>query len=71
MPFINPWGTSTPQTTTNTKKQAAHQPTESEKKYQYVDEILNAPDYYHVLGINKDSPNEDIRRAYIRVNKII
>ncbi|KAI7851914.1 hypothetical protein BDC45DRAFT_514627 [Circinella umbellata] len=70
MPFINPWGTSTPQVKINTKKQAAHQPTESEKKYQYVDEILNAPDYYHVLGITKEAPNEDIRRAYIRRSRV-
>ncbi|KAG2227424.1 hypothetical protein INT45_007449 [Circinella minor] len=70
MPFINPWGSSTPQATINTKKQAAHQPTENEKKYQYVDEILNAPDYYHVLGITKEAPNEDIRRAYIRRSRV-
>ncbi|KAI9265277.1 hypothetical protein BDA99DRAFT_536762 [Phascolomyces articulosus] len=68
MPFINPWGSSTPRT--NTKKQTAHQPTESEKKYQYVDDILNATDYYHVLGINKDAPTEEIRRAYIRRSRV-
>lgn len=40
---------------------------EKDKKYQLVDEILSAPDYYRVLGIKKDSSTEEIRRAYIQV----
>lgn len=47
---------------TNTQKK--------EEKYRFVDEILSAPDYYRVLGIKKDTPREEIRRAYIRVKKI-
>ncbi|KAI9498873.1 hypothetical protein BDB00DRAFT_797045 [Zychaea mexicana] len=69
MPFINPWG-SAPRPNTLPKKQQ-HQPAvESEKKYQYVEEVLSAPDYYHVLGVSKESPTEDIRRAYIRRSRV-
>ncbi|KAI8138183.1 hypothetical protein BJV82DRAFT_302050 [Fennellomyces sp. T-0311] len=64
MPFINPWS-SPPRPTP--KKQP---PLEGEKKYQYVEEILSAPDYYHVLGVGKEAPTEDIRRAYIRRSRV-
>jgi preprotein translocase subunit Sec63 len=45
-------------------------PQQKEEKYRFVDEILSAPDYYRVLGIKKDAPTEEIRRAYIRVKYI-
>lgn len=44
-----------------------NQQPQKEEKYRFVDEILSAPDYYRVLGIKKDAPTEEIRRAYIRV----
>ncbi|KAI8094881.1 uncharacterized protein B0P05DRAFT_523790 [Gilbertella persicaria] len=43
---------------------------QKEEKYRIVDEILSAPDYYRVLGIKKDTPAEDIRRAYIKRGRI-
>lgn len=58
MPFINPW---------------SHRPSSpslkkpDNDKYQVVEDILSAPDYYHVLGVSKDASTEDIRRAYIKV----
>lgn len=69
MPFISPWsyrGTATP-----AKKVTNVKPTTSDNdKYQQVENILNAPDYYHVLGVSKEASTEDIRRAYIRVHII-
>lgn len=52
MPFIN-----------TTQQQQS----QKEEKYRFVDEILAAPDYYRVLGIKKDAPPEEVRRAYIKV----
>lgn len=43
--------------------------TKDEEKYKIVDEILSAPNYYRVLGVQKHATTEDIRRAYIKVNK--
>jgi hypothetical protein len=53
MPFIN----------------TAPQQQPKEDKYRYVEEILSAPDYYKVLGIKKDAPPEEVRRAYIKVRR--
>jgi hypothetical protein len=55
MPFIN------------TTPQQYQQQQQKDEKYRFVDEILSAPDYYRVLGIKKDSPPEEVRRAYIKV----
>jgi preprotein translocase subunit Sec63 len=41
-----------------------------EDKYRIVDEILNATDYYHVLGVKRNATSEEIRRAYIKVNVV-
>ncbi|CDS03892.1 hypothetical protein LRAMOSA06847 [Lichtheimia ramosa] len=69
MPFISPWsyrGTATP-----AKKVTNVKPTTSDNdKYQQVENILNAPDYYHVLGVSKEASTEDIRRAYIRRSRV-
>lgn len=72
MPFISPWsyrGTTPAKKVTNVN----NKPTTSadNDKYQQVENILNAPDYYHVLGVSKEASTEDIRRAYIRVIIII
>ncbi|CAO3639656.1 unnamed protein product [Cunninghamella blakesleeana] len=40
------------------------------EKYQFVEEILNAPDYYRVLNVTKKASPEDIRRAYIRRSRV-
>lgn len=48
-----------------------NQQPQKEEKYRLVDEILSAPDYYRVLGIKKDAPAEEIRRAYIKVYRTI
>ncbi|KAG1113355.1 hypothetical protein G6F42_014488 [Rhizopus arrhizus] len=47
-----------------------NQQPQKEEKYRFVDEILSAPDYYRVLGIKKDAPTEEIRRAYIRRSRV-
>lgn len=39
-----------------------------DEKYQVVEEILSAPDYYHVLGIQQDASDEEIKKAYKTVN---
>ncbi|KAI9310646.1 DnaJ domain-containing protein [Dichotomocladium elegans] len=39
-------------------------------KYQYVEDILNAQDYYQALGVPKDASAENIRRAYIRRSRV-
>jgi preprotein translocase subunit Sec63 len=41
--------------------------TTKDEKYQIVEEIMSASDYYKVLGIKKDASTEEIRRAYIKV----
>jgi preprotein translocase subunit Sec63 len=41
--------------------------TTKDEKYQIVEEIMSASDYYKVLGIKKDGSTEEIRRAYIKV----
>ncbi|KAI9276087.1 hypothetical protein BY458DRAFT_585728 [Sporodiniella umbellata] len=40
------------------------------EKYRLVEKILKATDYYQVLGIDKDSAQEEIRRAYIKKSRI-
>jgi curved DNA-binding protein CbpA len=44
--------------------------TKDEEKYKIVDEILSAPNYYRVLGVQKHATTEDIRRAYIKKSRI-
>ncbi|KAI7880205.1 DnaJ-domain-containing protein [Lichtheimia hyalospora FSU 10163] len=72
MPFISPWNyraTTTPAkkvTNVNSKGTASA----DNDKYQQVENILNAPDYYHVLGVSKEASTEDIRRAYIRRSRV-
>ncbi|CDH49502.1 -domain-containing protein [Lichtheimia corymbifera JMRC:FSU:9682] len=71
MPFISPWsyrGTTPAKKVTNVN----NKPTTSadNDKYQQVENILNAPDYYHVLGVSKEASTEDIRRAYIRRSRV-
>lgn len=65
MPFINPWAAATSQTAPTKPKNSANGSTDD--KYEIVEEILNAPDYYGALGVQKDSTAEQVRRAYIRV----
>ncbi|KAJ8654193.1 hypothetical protein O0I10_010141 [Lichtheimia ornata] len=71
MPFISPWnyrGATPAKKVTNVN----NKPTTSadNDKYQQVENILNAPDYYHVLGVSKEASTEDIRRAYIRRSRV-
>ncbi|ORZ24744.1 hypothetical protein BCR42DRAFT_403559 [Absidia repens] len=40
------------------------------QKYRFVEEILNAPDYYCVLNVTKKATYEDIRRAYIKRSRV-
>lgn len=43
---------------------------EKEDKYNLVDDILSASNYYEALGLPDDSSFDEIRRAYIRVLSI-
>lgn len=43
---------------------------EKEDKYDLVDDILSASNYYEALGLPDDSSFDEIRRAYIRVLSI-
>lgn len=43
---------------------------EKEDKYNLVDDILSASNYYEALGLSDDSSFDEIRRAYIRVLSI-
>lgn len=72
MPFINPWGSNAPPTalSATTTKSGSRQGGERDK-YKQVEDILNAANYYQVLGINKNASVEEIRRAYIRVNNAV
>lgn len=56
MPFIN-----------KSQPPQQQQQQQKEDKYRYVEEILSASDYYHVLGIKRNATSEEIRRAYIKV----
>ncbi|ORE10284.1 DnaJ-domain-containing protein [Rhizopus microsporus var. microsporus] len=56
MPFIN--------------KSQPPQQQQKEDKYRYVEEILSASDYYHVLGIKRNATSEEIRRAYIKKSRV-
>lgn len=40
---------------------------ESDEKYNLVDDILSATDYYEALGLPSDTTTDEIRRAYIKV----
>lgn len=40
---------------------------EKEDKYNLVEDILSASNYYEALGLPDDSSFDEIRRAYIRV----
>ncbi|KAI8088784.1 uncharacterized protein BX664DRAFT_385389 [Halteromyces radiatus] len=40
------------------------------QKYRFVEEILNAPDYYRVLNVTKKATPEEIRRAYIKRSRV-
>ncbi|ORZ03249.1 hypothetical protein BCR43DRAFT_482994 [Syncephalastrum racemosum] len=67
MPFINPW-TASSQTATADPKKSTNSSTDD--KYEVVEQILNAADYYEVLGVQKDSTAEQVRRAYIRRSRV-
>ncbi|KAL1928179.1 hypothetical protein VTP01DRAFT_3095 [Rhizomucor pusillus] len=71
MPFINPWGSNAPPTASSatTTKSGSRQGGERDK-YKQVEDILNAANYYQVLGINKNASVEEIRRAYIRRSRV-
>ncbi|CAO3636927.1 unnamed protein product [Cunninghamella echinulata] len=86
MPFINPLSFVTPSTTTTATTTSSEATTTSKtttpkfpgqqqqgsdgEKYRFVEEILNAPDYYHVLNVTKKATPEDIRRAYIKRSRV-
>ncbi|KAI9314759.1 hypothetical protein BX666DRAFT_1963245 [Dichotomocladium elegans] len=69
MPFISTWRR-TPSTTFSAATASKKAPCAAADKYQYVEEILNAADYYQVLGVSKDASVEDVRRAYIRRSRV-
>ncbi|KAI9266089.1 hypothetical protein BY458DRAFT_512601 [Sporodiniella umbellata] len=43
---------------------------EAKDKYAFVDAILKASDYYHVLDVERTATTDDIRRAYIKKSRV-